>query len=147
MKRTNEVSKLAGVSRRTLQYYDDEGMIRAERSPNNYRLYGEEALERVWQIMVYKEMGFELREIKQMMSGPETKQKDCLMQRMTAIKSQIAKLQGQMKFISLVQRYGMPTIPTEDEKITYAGSIKELRKKMEVNEYVKKSKDESMQKL
>ncbi len=30
MKRTNEVSKLAGVSRRTLQYYDDEGILVTE---------------------------------------------------------------------------------------------------------------------
>ena len=31
MKRTNEVSKLVGVSRRTLQYYDDEGLLGAKR--------------------------------------------------------------------------------------------------------------------
>ena len=41
MKKTNEVSKLAGVSRRTLQYYDDEGILVVKRSQNNHRLYDE----------------------------------------------------------------------------------------------------------
>ena len=45
MKRTNEVSKLVGVSRRTLQYYDDEGLLGAKRSELNYRLYDQQALE------------------------------------------------------------------------------------------------------
>lgn len=58
MKKTNEVSKLVGVSRRTLQYYDNEGLLDVKRSKNNYRLYDENALERIWKIMLYKEMGF-----------------------------------------------------------------------------------------
>ena len=61
MKRTNEVSKLVGVSRRTLQYYDDEGLLGAKRSELNYRLYDQQALERIWRIMIFKEMGFELK--------------------------------------------------------------------------------------
>ena len=47
MKKVNEVSRLAGVSKRTLQYYDDEGLVLAERSKDNYRLYDEAALEKV----------------------------------------------------------------------------------------------------
>ncbi|MBM6852605.1 MerR family transcriptional regulator [Mediterraneibacter glycyrrhizinilyticus] len=39
MKKTNEVSKLVGVSRRTLQYYDDEGLLKVEKSSNNHRIY------------------------------------------------------------------------------------------------------------
>ena len=53
-KRISEVSKLAGVSKRTLQYYDDEGVLVAERSENNHRLYDEEMLEQIWRIIVYK---------------------------------------------------------------------------------------------
>ena len=41
VKRTSEISKIVGVSKRTLQFYDDEGMIKVERSENNYRLYDE----------------------------------------------------------------------------------------------------------
>lgn len=37
-KKIDEVSKLSGVSKRTLQYYDDEGILPVKRSKNNYRL-------------------------------------------------------------------------------------------------------------
>ena len=57
MKKTNEMSKLAGVSKRTLQYYDDEGLLITERTNDNHRLYDREAMERIWEILVYKEMG------------------------------------------------------------------------------------------
>lgn len=67
MKKTNEVSKLVGVSRRTLQYYDNEGLLDVKRSKNNYRLYDENALERIWKIMLYKEMGFNLKEIHELL--------------------------------------------------------------------------------
>ena len=48
MKKTNDVSRLAGVSRRTLQYYDDEGLLPVERSSQNYRLYSEADLEQIY---------------------------------------------------------------------------------------------------
>ena len=46
MKKVNEVSRLAGVSKRTLQFYDDEGLLPAQRSKDNYRLYDDAALDR-----------------------------------------------------------------------------------------------------
>lgn len=45
VKRTCEISKIVGVSKHTLQFYDDEGLIQVERSENNYRLYDEEAFD------------------------------------------------------------------------------------------------------
>ncbi len=51
MKKINEVSRLVGVSRRTLQYYDDEGILLSERTPNNHRVYDQYALERIWQMV------------------------------------------------------------------------------------------------
>ena len=66
MKRIEEVCRLSGVSRRTLQYYDNEGILSVKRSEENYRLYDETAMARLWEILWYKEMGFELKEIKQL---------------------------------------------------------------------------------
>lgn len=64
MKKTNEASKQTGVTRRALQYYDDEGLLSVERNAENHRMYDQKALERIWEILVYKEMGFQLQEIK-----------------------------------------------------------------------------------
>ncbi len=68
MKKVNEVSRLAGVSKRTLQFYDDEGLLPAQRSKDNYRLYDDAALERLWEILVYRAMGLDLKEIKDLLT-------------------------------------------------------------------------------
>lgn len=85
VKKTSEISKIAGVSKRTLQYYDDEGMIQVKRSENNYRLYDERALGTLWKIMLYKETGMELKEIKKVLSMSEGEKKEKLPGRKTAI--------------------------------------------------------------
>ena len=51
MWKIDEVSKLSGVSKRALQYYDDEGILPVKRTKNNYRLYDDETMERLWEIL------------------------------------------------------------------------------------------------
>ena len=98
MKKTNDVSRLAGVSRRTLQYYDDEGLLPVERSSQNYRLYSDSDLERIWEILIYKEMDFELREIKQLLSLPEEQRKQKMDEQKERIRSQMSELEVQTAF-------------------------------------------------
>ena len=130
MKKVNEVSRLAGVSRRTLQFYDDEGLLPAERSKDNYRLYDDTALECLWQILVYREMGLDLKEIKHMLSGSEKEKAQCLNQKMENIQQQVEYLNGQMEFMTCVQKHGMPPVPSEEsaEEKTYVEHISALRK-------------------
>ena len=62
MKTVNEVSKLAGVSIRTLQYYDKIGLLRpTEYTEAGYRLYDDTALERLHQILLFRELNFRLK--------------------------------------------------------------------------------------
>ena len=130
MKKTNEVSKLVGVSKRTLQYYDDEGLLFAETASNKHRLYDQKTLERIWQILVYKEMGFELREIKYLLEFSDNQKNICFEQRMEEIKNQVMELKVQMKWILSVQNHGIPPVPIDMSGITYMESIVELRKKI-----------------
>lgn len=130
MKKTNEVSKLVGVSKRTLQYYDDEGLLFIERSSNNHRLYDKKTLERIWKILVYKEMGFELREIKCLLEFSDNQKKLYFEQRMEEIKNQVMELKMQMKWILSVQNHGIPPVPIDMSGITYMESIVELREKI-----------------
>ncbi|HJD47032.1 MAG TPA: MerR family transcriptional regulator [Candidatus Mediterraneibacter norfolkensis] len=130
MKKTNEVSKLVGVSRRTLQYYDDEGLLMVERSSNNHRMYDRRALERIWEILVYKEMDFELREIKILLDVPDEQRQRYLEERMEKIRDKIMELKVQMRFVSLIRDKGIPAAPTEESGKTYVKSIEELREKV-----------------
>lgn len=54
MKKIKEASQLAGVSKRTLQYYDEEGILVTGRDAGNHRIYDPPALEQIWQILIYK---------------------------------------------------------------------------------------------
>ena len=125
MKKTNEMCKLAGLSKRTLQYYDDEGVLITERTNDNHRLYDREAMERIWEILVYKEMDFELREIRQIVEGSEEQKKKWLAQREKAIDEKIAEEKYKMDVIAFVQRHGMPPLPEEESGKTYVECIKE----------------------
>lgn len=128
VKKTSEISKIVGVSKRTLQFYNDEGMIKVERSENNYRLYDEKTLGKLWEIMVYKEMGLKLGEIKQLLEMPENEKKGFYKAYIEQIEEKIKELERQKKFISLIIAKGLPRIPDENSDVTYKSRLAELRK-------------------
>lgn len=64
MMTVNEVSRLAGVSIRTLHYYDQIGLLHPSGiTEAGYRLYDDTALERLQQILLFRELEFPLKEI------------------------------------------------------------------------------------
>ena len=67
----HEVSKLTGVSIRTLQYYDQIGLLPpSEYTQAGYRLYDDAALEILQQILLFRELEFTLKDIKQIIQSP-----------------------------------------------------------------------------
>lgn len=71
MMTVNAVSKLTGVSIRTLQYYDKIGLLKpAGYTESGYRLYDDTAMEVLQQILLFRELEFSLREIKEIISEP-----------------------------------------------------------------------------
>ena len=72
MMTVNEVSKLTGVSIRTLQYYDKIGLLHpAEYTEAGYRLYDDAALETLQQILLFRELEFPLKDIKKIVGSPD----------------------------------------------------------------------------
>lgn len=69
--KVKEVADLVGISVRTLHHYDQIGLLKPESvSPAGYRLYGDSDLERLQQILLFKEIGFDLQEIKRILDHP-----------------------------------------------------------------------------
>jgi len=63
-----QLSKLAGITPRTLHYYDEIGLLKPSQvGDNGYRYYGEEALLRLQQILLYRELDMPLEAIKEIM--------------------------------------------------------------------------------
>ena len=75
MMETYTIKKLAenaGISVRTLHYYDEIGLLKPEyRTRNGYRHYGEKAVVKLQQIMFFRELGFGLEDIKKIVSRPD----------------------------------------------------------------------------
>ena len=114
MKKIKEVSEISGLSRRTLQYYDDTGLMDNKRTAENYRLYGEEDLQQLWEIILYKEMGFRLDEIRKLLNNEECDTRDSLMTKADSIKKEISELQRILNFIEKVIDYGLPDMNADD---------------------------------
>jgi DNA-binding transcriptional MerR regulator len=63
-----KVAKMSGVSVRTLHFYDEVGLLKpASRAANGYRFYDEAQLLTLQQILFYRELGFELKQIKRLL--------------------------------------------------------------------------------
>ncbi len=72
MKSVKQVTALTGISARTLQYYDEIGLLKpSELTAGGYRLYNDDALQKLQQILFFKELGFKLKEINELISKPD----------------------------------------------------------------------------
>jgi DNA-binding transcriptional MerR regulator len=75
----SEMAKLSGVSVRTLRYYDQIGLLCPEISENSgYRWYGKTDVERMQQILFYRELEFSLKEIAAILSDPQYDKQEAL---------------------------------------------------------------------
>ncbi|MFW2501691.1 TipAS antibiotic-recognition domain-containing protein [Clostridium diolis] len=71
MRTVKQVSDLTGISVRALHYYDEIGLLEpSEIAETGYRLYDDEALKTLQQILFFKELDIPLKEIKDIMSSP-----------------------------------------------------------------------------
>lgn len=71
-KTVHEVAQLAGISVRTLHYYDEIGLLKPKhKTSSNYRLYNDDDLEKLWQILFFKELEFPLSKIKEIIGNPK----------------------------------------------------------------------------
>ena len=69
----NEVEALAGISKKNIRFYEEQGLLSPRRnSENGYRDYGENEVEVLRRIKVLRKLGVPIEEIRQMLSGAHT---------------------------------------------------------------------------
>lgn len=87
MMTVHEVSKIAGVSIRTLQYYDKIGLLHPSGYTDaGYRLYDDGDLERLQHILLFKELEFSLNDIKEIINSPDFDKDKALEQQIELLK-------------------------------------------------------------
>jgi DNA-binding transcriptional MerR regulator len=95
-----ELAKLAGTNRRTLQHYDDIGLLKPERTTaNNYRRYTRDDILQLQQIMFFRELDFSLNEIGKILNSPNFDMKKALGDHRTLIGLRRKRLDNLIKTI------------------------------------------------
>lgn len=75
----HQVAELTGITIRALHYYDEIGLLKPTKADKTkYRLYSENDLEKLQQILFYREVGFSLKEIKELLSAPIYSKREAL---------------------------------------------------------------------
>nr|MCU0475662.1 MerR family transcriptional regulator [Anaerolineae bacterium] len=88
-----QLAELAGVTVRTLHHYDAVGLLRPSRlGVNGYRYYDEAAVLRLQQILLYREMGFELVHIRDILDQPDFDLQAALRAHRAALSAKIGRL-------------------------------------------------------
>ena len=95
-----EVAKLAHVSVRTLHHYDSIGLlVPSERSDSGYRLYGEADLEKLQQVLFFRELGFRLDQITRIMRDPAFDRREALEMQRRMLADKTAQLQHMIEAV------------------------------------------------
>ena len=112
-----ELAQLAGVSSRTLRYYDQIDLLPAERGDNGYREYSSAAVDRLQLIRYFQEFGFSLTQIQDLLIQSSTAQTAALMQQRGHLQNQRDHLTALLNTLdrTLAARNGGPHM-TDTEK-------------------------------
>src|SRR5687768_17856307 len=87
-----KLAAISGVSVRTLHFYDEVGLLKpAYHGANGYRFYEEPQLLTLQQILFYRELGFELRQIRQLLGRADFQRVDALRSHRKALEERLAR--------------------------------------------------------
>ena len=99
MKTVREISRMTGVSVRTLHYYDQIGLLKpAACTEAGYRLYDDSSLERLSQILLYRELEFPLSTIREILDAPDFDRRRALEQQIELLELKRAHLDSVILF-------------------------------------------------
>jgi DNA-binding transcriptional MerR regulator len=111
MYKIQEVANLAGVSKRTLQHYDTIGLLSPHKDPKtSYRWYNDDDLDRLQQILFYKELDYSLKDIKDILNSNIT-------QIIPALKKQERELKNKIEHLNKVHSLIKTTIRAKERNI------------------------------
>ena len=132
-----QLSKMAGVTPRTLHHYDDIGLLKPSQvGENGYRYYGEEALIKLQQILFYRELDFPLEEIRRIMGrrdfdllGALQSHREALQKKSARLSQLLATVDNTIQHIQgekLMSQKGLFEGFSEEEQEKYAQEAEQM---------------------
>ena len=105
MKTVKEVSEITGISIRALRYYDETGLLKPTAlTEANYRLYDDQALERLQQILFFRELEIPLADVKALMDDPNYDKEQALLTQRSLLEHKRNRLNGIIELITDVAK-------------------------------------------
>jgi len=125
----SHISKLAGVSVRTLQYYDKIGLLKpALTAENGYRYYDRNSLINLQQILFYKELGLPLKEIIAILNDPSFNIREALLEHKMELERRIKRLNNISETIDQTIKSLTGGVKMSDKEMFSAFTEKEQEK-------------------
>lgn len=113
MKTVKEMSEITGVSIRTLRYYDEIGLLKpTQLTDAGYRLYDNKSLEKLQQIMFFRELEIPLTDISNIMDNPDYDKEQALLTQKSLLENKRNRLNGIIELITDVMK-GVNTMSFE----------------------------------
>lgn len=126
MKTVKEISRITGVSIRTLHHYDAIGLLKPTAlSEAGYRLYDGEALKRLQSILFFKELGFPLKEIKEILYSPGFDLEKALCDRIKLLEMERDRLESIIRFTRETKEKGIDAMKQNTFDTTDIDGFKE----------------------
>ncbi len=153
MRSVSEVSKLTGVSVRTLHYYDQINLLKpTEVTESGYRLYDDMALERLQYILLYRELEFSLEDIREMLDSKDFDRNRMLDQQIELLTLKRKHIDNLITFARGIKLVGVKNMDFSAFKTTeideYAAQAKALYGKTEAyKEFEKKTQGKSKEQM
>lgn len=139
---------MAGVSARTLRFYDQINLVTPSRKEENgYRRYSEEALLRLQQILYYRELGLSLKEIQAILDSPEFDLLDALEQHRKALQKRQAQLGRMIDTVDNTISYLRGRIKMDNKELFtgFSDEQKKLYEEEAAQKYGREKVEESSQ--
>ena len=126
----NEVSKRTGVSVRTLHHYDRIGLLKPTwLTEAGYRLYDDTALRRLHSILMFREIGFSLKEIRDILDAPDFDYDEALKRQIKLLELQQKRIGELISFACKIRKTGVDNMNFDifksDEIDSYKAALKE----------------------
>ena len=145
----HRLSRLAGVSARTLRYYDQIGLLRPARiSSSGYRIYGPAEIDLLQQILFFRELGFPLAEIQEAVTVPDFDQAKALREHREKLLEKRAQLDALIVNVdkSIAHKEGRIAMSDKDKFLGFKQKLVEENENKYGKEARAKYGDESVNK-
>jgi DNA-binding transcriptional MerR regulator len=119
-----QVAAMSGVSVRTLHFYDETGLLKpAYHGANGYRFYEEPQLLTLQQILFYRELGFELKQIEQILNRADFEKVAALQSHREVLEKNLARARTLIETIDKTIEHLKGTKKMKDEEMFLGFSV------------------------